>query len=170
MIKLRSKSRPCGFGQSLGWPIVQSISHFFWSTKKKFVQSQIFFIHSLEFFVQSFLKMWFWSVSWLTNCLVNFSIFWVGQKLTLKVRIFAIFDNFYSTYRKTLTLFNGLVIGFGSRGRLGRMCNTVRWKLGHTTEYPCSTTIFLKTLDIPKLIMWHQKIMVSYITKALFSL
>ena len=29
---------------------------FFWSTKKKFVQSQIFFVHSLEFFVQSFSK------------------------------------------------------------------------------------------------------------------
>ena len=27
--------RPCTFGQSLGRPIVQSISHFFWSTKKK---------------------------------------------------------------------------------------------------------------------------------------
>ena len=50
------KSRPCGFGQSLGPPIVRSISHFFWSTEKKFVQSQIFFVHSLEFFVQSFSK------------------------------------------------------------------------------------------------------------------
>ena len=29
------KSRPCGFGQSLGRPIVRSFSHFFWSTKKK---------------------------------------------------------------------------------------------------------------------------------------
>ena len=69
------KSRPCGFGQSLGRPIVRSISHFFWSTKEKFVQYQIFFVHSLEFFVQSFLKMWFWSVSWPTNCPVNFSFF-----------------------------------------------------------------------------------------------
>ena len=69
------KSRPCGFGQSLGRPIVRSISHFFWSTKEKFVQYQIFFVHSLEFFVQSFLKMWFWSVSWPTNCPINFSFF-----------------------------------------------------------------------------------------------
>ena len=73
--KILQKSRPCGFGQSLGRPIVRSISHFFWSTKEKFVQYQIFFVHSLEFFVQSFLKMWFWSVSWPTNCLVNFSFF-----------------------------------------------------------------------------------------------
>ena len=71
----RPKSRPCGFGQSLGRPIVRSISHFFWSNKEKFVQYQIFFVHSLEFFVQSFLKMWFWSVSWPTNCPVNFSFF-----------------------------------------------------------------------------------------------
>merc|ERR1712051_38436 len=28
------ESRPCGFGQSLGRPIVRSFSHFFWSTKK----------------------------------------------------------------------------------------------------------------------------------------
>ena len=33
-----------------------SISHFFWSTKEKFVQCQIFFVHSLEFIVQSFSK------------------------------------------------------------------------------------------------------------------
>ena len=44
-------------------------------TKEKFVQYQIFFVHSLEFFVQSFLKMWFWSVSWPTNCPVNFLFF-----------------------------------------------------------------------------------------------
>ena len=29
---------------------------FFWSTKKRFVQSHFFFVHSLEFFVQSFSK------------------------------------------------------------------------------------------------------------------
>ena len=50
------KRRPCTFGQSLGRPIVRSISHFFWSTKEKIVQYQIFFVHSLEFFVQSFFE------------------------------------------------------------------------------------------------------------------
>ena len=38
---------------------------------------------------------------------------------------FAIFDNFYSSDSKTQKLFNGLVVGFGPRGRLGRMCDTV---------------------------------------------
>jgi len=50
------ESRPCGFGQSLGRPIVRSISHFFWSTKQKFVQYQIFFVHSLEFFCPVFFE------------------------------------------------------------------------------------------------------------------
>ena len=53
------KSRPCAFGQPLGQPIVRSISHFFWSTKEKIFQYQIFFVHPLEFFVQSLLKLWF---------------------------------------------------------------------------------------------------------------
>ena len=48
---------------------------FFLVNQKKIVQSQGIFVHSLEFFVQSFLKMWFWSVSWPTNCPVNFSFF-----------------------------------------------------------------------------------------------
>ena len=39
---------------------------------------------------------------------------------------FAIFDNFYSTDRKTLKLFNGLVVDFGSKGRPGAMCDSVR--------------------------------------------
>ena len=53
------ESRPCGFGQSLGQPIVRSISHFFWLTKEKFVQYQIFFVHSLEFFSSLFWKCGF---------------------------------------------------------------------------------------------------------------
>ena len=60
-----------------------------------------------------------------------------------------IFDNFYSTDRKTSKLFNGLVVDFGSRGRLGRMCDTVRYKLGHTitrTSFGCLmiTVLFQK--------------------------
>jgi hypothetical protein len=39
---------------------------------------------------------------------------------------FAILDNFYSTDRKTEKLFKGLVIGFGPKGRSGKMCDTVR--------------------------------------------
>ena len=39
---------------------------------------------------------------------------------------FAIFDNFYSTDRKTQKLFKGLVIDFGPKERLGRMCDSVR--------------------------------------------
>ena len=39
---------------------------------------------------------------------------------------FAIIDNFYSTDRKTLNLFKGLVINFGLIGKPGRLCNLVR--------------------------------------------
>ena len=39
---------------------------------------------------------------------------------------FAIFDNFYSTDHKTYKLFQGLVVGFGPKGRPGRLCDTVR--------------------------------------------
>ena len=39
---------------------------------------------------------------------------------------FAVFDNFYSTDRKTKKLFKGLVVGFGSKGRPVGMCNIVR--------------------------------------------
>ena len=96
------KSRPCGFGQSLGRPIVRSISHFFWSTKEKFVQYQIFFVHSLEFFVQSFLKMWFWSVSWSTNCPVYFSFFWSTKKKFVQSQIFFVhsFEFFVQSFMK----------------------------------------------------------------------
>ena len=73
---------------STNWPVYFS---FFWSTKENFVQYQIFFVHSLEFFVQSFLKMWFWSVSWPTNCPVNFSFLanyfqYKGEKFFLIIR------------------------------------------------------------------------------------
>ena len=39
---------------------------------------------------------------------------------------FAIFANFYSTDRKTSKVFKGLVVGFGPKGRQGRICNSVR--------------------------------------------
>ena len=52
------QQRPCTFGQSLGWPIVRSISHFFgWPKKKlsslrdptkKFWSVSDFFVHPLE--------------------------------------------------------------------------------------------------------------------------
>ena len=38
---------------------------------------------------------------------------------------FTIFDNFYSTDRKTKKLFKGQVVGFGSKGMPGRMCDSV---------------------------------------------
>mgnify|MGYP001498790335 CR=1 FL=1 len=40
----------------------------------------------------------------------------------------AIFDNFYSTDRKTYRLFKGLVIGIMPKGRPGRMCNSAHSK------------------------------------------
>ena len=52
----RQKGRPCGFVQSLGRPIVQSISHFLWLAKGKLSRLRdrtIFFVHSLDFFVRS---------------------------------------------------------------------------------------------------------------------
>ena len=39
---------------------------------------------------------------------------------------FDIFDNFYSTDRKTQKLFKGLVINFGPIGRPGRKFDSVR--------------------------------------------
>ena len=37
-----------------------------------------------------------------------------------------IFDDFYSTERKTQKRFKGLVVGFGPKGMPGRMCDIVR--------------------------------------------
>ena len=45
-------------------------------------------------------------------------------KIDLKSQNFAIFDYIYSTCRKTLKLFKGLVINFGPIGRPGRMCKS----------------------------------------------
>ena len=56
------ESRPCGFGQSLGRPIVQSISPFFWLTKKIFVQSQGIFGQSLIFLVHQ-VSFWYTKIS-----------------------------------------------------------------------------------------------------------
>ena len=52
------KSRPCGFGQSLGRPIVRSFSHFFWSTKKK-LSSLREFLGSLWEFLVDQKKFWY---------------------------------------------------------------------------------------------------------------
>ena len=43
-----------------------------------------------------------------------------------------IFEDFYSTERKTQKLFKGLVVGFGPKGMPARTCNIVRYKWGHT--------------------------------------
>ena len=45
------KSRPCGFGQFLGQPIVRSFFHFFWSTKKKLSSLKEFLVSLWEFLV-----------------------------------------------------------------------------------------------------------------------
>ena len=51
------KSRPCGFGQSLGRPIVWSISHFFWSTRKNLFSLREFLVSLWIFFGQALI---FW--------------------------------------------------------------------------------------------------------------
>ena len=56
------KSRPCGFGQSLGRPIVQSISPLFWLTKKKIFQSQEIFGQALIFLVNQ-ISFWYTKIS-----------------------------------------------------------------------------------------------------------
>ena len=50
---MTDQGRPCGFVQSLGRSIVRSISHFFWSAKRKLSH----LIDRTTFFVQSFLKI-----------------------------------------------------------------------------------------------------------------
>ena len=49
------QSRPCGFGQSLGRPIVQSISPFFWSTKKNLFSLREFLVMLWFFWSTKFL-------------------------------------------------------------------------------------------------------------------
>ena len=101
MTKIYSRSTYFHLFWSVSWstncPVYLS---FFWLTKEKFVQYQIFFVHSLEFFVQSFLKMWFWSVSWLTNCPVNFSFFekdWTKNSRERTKKIWDCTNFFWST-------------------------------------------------------------------------
>ena len=61
-------------------------------------------------------------------------IIFFNEKNIRKIRIifdiesqnFAIFAIFYSTDSKIWKLFKGLVIGFGSKERPGRMCESVR--------------------------------------------
>ena len=101
IILLKLKSRPCGFGQSLGGPIVQSFSHFFWSPKKTIVQSQGIFGQSLRIFGRpNFFQAYqnfFWSTKfffWLTknsqrltkNSLRLDNLFLVDQKKREKDR------------------------------------------------------------------------------------
>jgi hypothetical protein len=65
------KEPPCGFGQSLGRPIVRSISHFFWSAKKKLTRLRdrtIFFVHSLD------LKIWYKFKKKLSNLNIYFKL------------------------------------------------------------------------------------------------
>ena len=47
------------------------------------------------------------------------------KKVDFESHNFAIFNNFYSTDRKTYKLFKGLVVGFGHKERPGRMCDSV---------------------------------------------
>ena len=56
------KRRPCTFGQSLGWPIVRSISHFFWSTKEN-LSSLRDWIKNFWSFSEFFLvRLWFFGI------------------------------------------------------------------------------------------------------------
>ena len=48
------------------------------------------------------------------------------KKIDFESQNFEIFDNFYSTDRKTKKHFNELVVGFEPTGRPGRMCVSVR--------------------------------------------
>ena len=50
---------------------------------------------------------------------------------------------FYSTDRKTSKLFKGQFVGFGSKGKPGRMCDSVRLKWGHTKAQGSWMTFFL---------------------------
>ena len=58
MKNLTYESRPCGFGQSLGRPIVRSFSHFFWSTKKNLSSLREFLVSLWEFLVNQ-ISFWY---------------------------------------------------------------------------------------------------------------
>ena len=52
------EGHPCGFGQSLCRPMSSQFLIFFGQPKENFLRDwTIFFVHSLKFFVQSFLKI-----------------------------------------------------------------------------------------------------------------
>ena len=57
--------------------------------------------------------------------MIFFRSFFLTQKIDFKSKNFALFDNFYSSDRKTLNRFNGLVIGFRPKGKPDRMCDSV---------------------------------------------
>ena len=52
--------------------------------------------------------------------------FWKIQIIDFESQNFPIFDNFYSTERKTQKLFKLLVVGFEPKGMPGKMCEIVR--------------------------------------------
>ena len=63
---------------------------------------------------------------------IESGIFWerfgnfLHRKLTLKVRILPFLTTFAQLSARFKKLFRGLIIGFGHKGRLGSMCNSVR--------------------------------------------
>ena len=67
-------------------------------------------------------------------------LFWGKLKTSIFKPLYSlnwrpIFEDLCSTERKTYKLFKGLVIGFGPKGRLGRMCKSVGLKCGHTNHW-----------------------------------
>ena len=47
------------------------------------------------------------------------------QKIVFESQNFAHFDDFYTSDGKTLIFFNGLVVGFGPKGRPDGMCDSM---------------------------------------------
>ena len=86
----------------------------FWLSKLIFyVKNYLNFFFIEEYDVRS--KVFYWNI-------LKTSIF--KPLYFLKLR--PIFDDFYSTDRKTQKLFKELVVGFGPEGMPGRICNIVR--------------------------------------------
>ena len=52
----------------------------FWSTKLFFGTPNFFLVYQIFFLSTKVSSMWFWSVSWSTNCPVYFSFFLVDQR------------------------------------------------------------------------------------------
>ena len=88
------KSRPCGFGQSLGRPIVQSFSHFFWLTKKNCPVSGNFWSVSGNFWSTKFL------FGILKFFLVNQIFFWLTKNSQRLTKNSLRLDNFFLVDQK----------------------------------------------------------------------